>query len=296
MAAAGVFVDMGVQTPTGSPLREAMAAGLACVVPAAAAAWDFVSPGVTAVVADRGIAASVAAVSALVTDHRSQRQIGVAAAQELRRHAPARAALGLLGALEAGGSLQRTPRPPAAPQLPLQRGGWNDVTVVIAVYNAYEEVLRCVDSVLRCTAGDYRVLLVNDGSPDPRVEPALRDYARRHSAVQVLSRADNRGYTATVNEACRFVGGDVVLLNSDTEVTPGWLASLQSVAASRPDVATVTPLSNAAGAFSVPAQNVDSDLPPRDRRPHDGRIGQPAVLAPTARGTHRQRVLYVHPP
>ena len=168
--------------------------------------------------------------------------------------------------------------------------------MVIAVYNAYEEVLRCVDSVLRCTAGDYRVLLVNDGSPDPRVEPALRDYARRHSAVQVLSRADNRGYTATVNEACRFVGGDVVLLNSDTEVTPGWLASLQSVAASRPDVATVTPLSNAAGAFSVPAQNVDSDLPPGIGVRTMGELVNRLSWRLTARGTHRQRVLYVHPP
>ena len=45
---------------------------------------------------------------------------------------------------------------------------------------------------------------------------------------------------------------DVVLLNSDTEVTAGWLGKLQAAAYSSPAVATVTPFSNNATLVSLP--------------------------------------------
>lgn len=45
---------------------------------------------------------------------------------------------------------------------------------------------------------------------------------------------------------------DVVLLNSDTEVTRNWLSKIQNCAYSKPAVATVTPLSNNATLASVP--------------------------------------------
>ena len=52
-----------------------------------------------------------------------------------------------------------------------------------------------------------------------------------------------------------------MLLNSDTEVTPRWLQKLTIAAYSDPRVATVTPFSNAAGAFSVPEIGVDAPIP-----------------------------------
>ena len=45
---------------------------------------------------------------------------------------------------------------------------------------------------------------------------------------------------------------DVVLLNSDTEVTPKWLQKLKIRAYSEEKISSVTPVSNNAGAFSVP--------------------------------------------
>jgi glycosyltransferase involved in cell wall biosynthesis len=72
----------------------------------------------------------------------------------------------------------------------------------------------------------------------------------------------NSGYTATINKGCRMAGtDDVVLLNSDTVVTSGWLEKLRACAVAKKNVATVTPLSNAAGAFSVPRNNTVNSLP-----------------------------------
>lgn len=135
------------------------------------------------------------------------------------------------------------------------------VTVVIAIHNAFDELGRCFDSVLAHTPAPHEVLLVNDSSTDERVAPLLEQYAKRSSRVTVLTNSENRGYTATINVGCDWAKGDVVLLNSDTEVPSRWLDGLRAVAMSRQDVATVTPVSNAAGAFSVPDANVDCDLP-----------------------------------
>ena len=44
--------------------------------------------------------------------------------------------------------------------------------------------------------------------------------------------------------ALRLSDRDVVLLNSDTEVTAGWLDALARCAASSPHVGTITPWSN----------------------------------------------------
>jgi GT2 family glycosyltransferase/glycosyltransferase involved in cell wall biosynthesis len=134
-------------------------------------------------------------------------------------------------------------------------------TVVVAIHGACDAVRRCVDSVLVRTDRPYRLLLIDDASPQSAIATLLRSYGDRHPYVEVLSHEENRGYTATINAGCRHADGDVVLLNSDTEVTDGWLTKLQAVAYSRADVATVTPLSNAAGAFSVPEVNANLELP-----------------------------------
>ena len=74
--------------------------------------------------------------------------------------------------------------------------------------------------------------------------------------VTILRNEPNIGYTKTINRGIREASGnDVVLLNSDTVVTPKWLEGLRAAAYSRPRVATVTAMSDNAGAFSFPGFN-----------------------------------------
>ena len=137
-----------------------------------------------------------------------------------------------------------------------------DITVLIPIYNAYDEVEACLESVLRWTPGEEcRILLLDDASPDPRIAPLLQSFADRDHRFVVCSAESNLGYTKNINRGCKLAKGDVVLLNSDTCVTRDWLRKLEQASRSRPDVATVTPLSNAAGAFSIPVRNEINDIP-----------------------------------
>jgi hypothetical protein len=54
----------------------------------------------------------------------------------------------------------------------------------------------------------------------------------------------------------------VLVLNSDTVLGQGWALALSTSAYAYPDVATVSPLSNGAGFFSVPTSNQWNEVPP----------------------------------
>lgn len=135
------------------------------------------------------------------------------------------------------------------------------VSIVIAVYNAAEEFRRCVESVLNLTTWPARLVIVDDASPDPRIAQ-ICDSLNHETGVTVLRNLSNKGYTATINRGIEASGDDdIVLLNSDTIVTPRWLENLVLAAYDIPQVGTVTPLSNNAGAFSVPDPGVPNPTP-----------------------------------
>jgi glycosyltransferase involved in cell wall biosynthesis len=68
----------------------------------------------------------------------------------------------------------------------------------------------------------------------------------------VLENERRRGFVGSANRGMAASTRDVVLLNSDTEVTAGWLDKLQAAALSDETVATVTPFSNNATLVSLP--------------------------------------------
>ncbi len=152
--------------------------------------------------------------------------------------------------------------PSALPGKIRARTGDPRITVIVPVHNAHDAVKDCLESVIRWTAVPYRLLIIDDASTDPRIRPLLSAFARDAAHVRVFFNDENRGYTATINKGCRMAGtDDVVLLNSDTRVTQGWLAKLAACASSDSEIATVTPLSNAAGVFSVPLRNRVNPIP-----------------------------------
>ena len=139
----------------------------------------------------------------------------------------------------------------------------NEVAIVVPVYGAPAFVERCLDSVLAHTTGRARLTVIDDASPDAAIGPLLARYASRAN-IGVLRNGENLGFTATANRGIAEAGrADVVLLNADTEVGPNWLTGLRRAAASAPDVATVTAVSDNAGAFSVPELERENAMPAR---------------------------------
>lgn len=141
------------------------------------------------------------------------------------------------------------------------------IDVIVPVYNAFDDVVTAVSSVRRNTrTGTYRLVLINDKSPDPRIDTYFDTLEAEHDASLLLLRNEkNLGFVGTVNRGMSLNGEhDVVLLNSDTIVTPGWLEKLQRCADSDPSIGTITPFSNNAEICSFPelCQNTPLDTLP----------------------------------
>jgi len=134
--------------------------------------------------------------------------------------------------------------------------------IVIPVFNAFEKLQACLDSITRTMSPDTRVLLIDDASTDLRVLPLLQSWVTEAKPVrQLLVHAENQGFVATANHGMRVAETDVVLLNSDTEVTTGWLQSLADCLDSDPSIATATPWSNNGEIVSIPEFCVSNPVP-----------------------------------
>ncbi|MFO1151929.1 MAG: glycosyltransferase [Alsobacter sp.] len=137
-----------------------------------------------------------------------------------------------------------------------------DVTVIIPVYADAAATRLCFDSLLadRESTVRRRIVAVDDASPDAMIR-AFLDQLAQAGSITLLRNPQNVGFIRTVNRALRLVRQeDVVLLNADTIVPPGWLDRLND-AAQDPDVGTVTPLSNNGEFVSVPNKFCCNPMP-----------------------------------
>lgn len=143
-----------------------------------------------------------------------------------------------------------------APILPLDE----PVHVIVPIFNGYEFLPPLFDSLENNTSTAHRLTVIDDGSSDPRIWPWLCDRLESWPHCRLLRNERNRGYPESVNRAAKSLSGHVVLLNSDTEVPPGWLERLMAPILRDPTVGSATPFSNAATICSLPLINNDNPL------------------------------------
>lgn len=135
-----------------------------------------------------------------------------------------------------------------------------NIDIIIPVYNAFDELTRCLESIWKWTElKNTRLILINDHSSDQRIYRYLNEIRDEH--VVVIHNQENKGFPANVNIGMEQSDADVVLLNSDTVVTKGWLEKLAACTYSDPAVATATPLSNNATLCSVPDFCAENHIP-----------------------------------
>jgi GT2 family glycosyltransferase len=144
-------------------------------------------------------------------------------------------------------------------------------TVIVPVYRDADATRDCFDSLIKARVPDkpgkspFRILAVDDASPEPELRRYLNELAAT-GAIDLLVNATNLGFVGAVNRALETVpAGDVVLLNADTIVPPGFVERLAAVARSAPNIGTVTPLSNNGDIFSFPAPNDVNPMPGYER-------------------------------
>lgn len=139
----------------------------------------------------------------------------------------------------------------------------NRISVVVPVYNAADELTRCLDSLHATVEAGTEILVIDDASPDPAVHRVLEHWRRTGPAGwRFLANESNLGFVGTANRGMRESAGDVVLLNSDTELTPGWLEALRRCLDSDHAIATATPWTNNGEIASIPGFCRPNPVPP----------------------------------
>ncbi|MFC3216892.1 glycosyltransferase family 2 protein [Comamonas sp. JC664] len=138
--------------------------------------------------------------------------------------------------------------------------------------------------------------MINDASPEPELTAWLRELAQQDSRVRLLENDSNLGFVATVNRGMALnPSHDVLLLNSDTEVSHEWLDRLHR----RPTAP------RCGQRHAAVQQRDDLQLPALLRK--ECAAGRRRSAAPEppgrqrqcradGRGAHRRGLLHVHPP
>jgi GT2 family glycosyltransferase len=98
-----------------------------------------------------------------------------------------------------------------------------EVSVIVLTWNGRRFLEACLDAVERQQGVDHEIVLVDNASTDGTV-----DFVREQfPGVRVVALAENLGFAGGNNVGAQHaVGRDLVFLNNDTRVAPGWLAAL----------------------------------------------------------------------
>ncbi len=121
--------------------------------------------------------------------------------------------------------------------------------VVVPVHNAPEATRRCL-AALASLAPSQPVIVIDDASTSPDIQVLMSELPADWIRI---GNDTNLGFTGTANLGFCVTGQeDVILLNSDTQVTAGWLEAIEACAATDPRIASITPLTNNGEIASIP--------------------------------------------
>ena len=114
-----------------------------------------------------------------------------------------------------------------------------DVSVVIVTWNTRELVRRCVRSVLERSGGvSLEATVVDNASTDGTCDTLCREFPD----VRLIANETNVGFPSAANRGIVDARGRyVLLLNSDTEATPGALSEMVRFMDAHRDVAALGP-------------------------------------------------------
>jgi GT2 family glycosyltransferase len=112
------------------------------------------------------------------------------------------------------------------------------VAVVILNWNGRKYLEQFLPSVLASTYKNVVIYVADNGSTDDSVSYLTRQYPE----IKILSYSTNEGFAGGYNRALKEVDEELlVLLNSDIEVTPGWLEPAIDLFSRHADLAAIQP-------------------------------------------------------
>jgi len=128
--------------------------------------------------------------------------------------------------------------------------------IIIPVYGGLHYLRQCVNSILKNTRHPYNLVIVDDGN-----NPIIKEYLRTIKSAGMITNRKNLGWLKSCNIGIENTENDVVLLNSDTMVTEGWLEKMDRCAYSDSKIGIVNPLSNNGTFLSIPRPSIFNPIP-----------------------------------
>lgn len=130
------------------------------------------------------------------------------------------------------------------------------VTVVVPVYGDWESLEQCIESLKLYTDKKHTVMFVNDCGPEvEELETKIKKSIKGLANFKYYRNSQNLGFVRTCNRAALELDdsdNDILLLNSDTKVTEGYLEELVDVLYISEKHGAVCPRSSNATIASVP--------------------------------------------
>jgi len=110
--------------------------------------------------------------------------------------------------------------------------------IVILNYNGLKYLQEFLPIVVQHNRKDCKIIIADNASTDESV-----NYLRQtHPAIEVIQLAKNYGFSHGYNEALKYVTAEYyILLNSDVEVTAGWIDPLIALLDDKPEAAACQP-------------------------------------------------------
>lgn len=130
------------------------------------------------------------------------------------------------------------------------------VTIVVPIYGDLPSLEQCIESLIKNVDARNNILLVNDCGPDANnIESRLKTLIKGNKNFYYERNPQNLGFIGTCNRAVNELDqtdNDILLLNSDTVVTEGFLEEMVDVLYASDKHGAVCPRSSNATIASVP--------------------------------------------
>jgi len=112
-----------------------------------------------------------------------------------------------------------------------------DLSIIVINWNTKEDLLHCLESIFKMGTGIQReVIVVDNGSQDGSQDIVKKNYPW----VSLIENKKNFGFAKAANDALRQMKGRyALLLNPDTQVKEGTIASLISFVDQHPEAGIV---------------------------------------------------------
>jgi GT2 family glycosyltransferase len=124
----------------------------------------------------------------------------------------------------------------------------SQVSVIVVTYNNLELTKACLQSLELHTMYPTLEIIVVDNASSDGTQAYLKQWASKADGRRIILNDDNRGFAAANNQGLEAASGEyLVLLNNDTYVTPGWLATLINHLRLNPTIGLIGPVTNNIG-------------------------------------------------